>query len=134
MSYQQPKPNPYSTYGDPYAQQYQQPAQSSGLGITAMCLSIGGGIVVFLMVLYAGYMSMRNAGNPPEEQAVAAGLGLLMGCGLSFTGGVLGLVALLSPNQTKGFAAVGLAIGLMVVLGIVTLVIIGMTFRPPANF
>ena len=99
-----------------------------------MCVSIGGAILVFLMVLYAGYVSMRNAGNPPEEQAVAAGLGLLIGTGLSFTGGVLGLVALLSPNQHKGFAAVGLTVGVVIVLGIVTLFVIGMTVRPPSRF
>ena len=99
-------------------------------GITSMCLSIAAMIIVFLMFLFAGYISLQHNHRPPPSQLTLVSLGVLGGTGMAFVGGLLGFIALLSPTQTNGFAAVGLALGIMVVLGVITLIVIGMAFAP----
>ena len=81
------------------------------------------------MVAIAGLMEASNPGGMDETspEAMIVGLCLFAGVGLALMGGTLGLIALVQPNRKKVFGILGLIFNAFVVLGVVGLIVIGLS-------
>ena len=100
----------------------------SGLGITALVLSVLCGVSMFGLVLLAGIMEASTPGGINEEspEAIMLGLCILGGILLSFIGLGLGIAGLFQGNRKKLFAVLGVIFNGMIVFGMCVLMGIGM--------
>ena len=119
---------PSHPYASPVTDQMETgPLKASGLGITSFILGIVSGLSSILIIGYAGYLEISTAGDLSENAAMAIGFSMLLSLGCCFVGACLGVAAMFQTNRSKVFGAIGLAINVMIILGVIGLMILGMT-------
>jgi hypothetical protein len=101
--------------------------RSSPVGIASFVLSLIGGLGLFAIFGYAGYVEVSTPGGLDENsfQAVAIGLSFFFAMFLEFLAFVLGLVGLLQKNTSRLFAGLGLGLSVAGALLAVSLMVIG---------
>jgi len=114
------------------AKMYEQgysPMKHSGFGIASFIISLVIGVTELFFVIIAGVLEVTTTGGIDEESAVVIILGLLMIGGLvvSLVGTGLGITGLVRKNRKKVFSILGLVFNGMIILGLITLMIIGRT-------
>lgn len=97
------------------------------LGIASFVMVVTAGIFEFILFVVAGIMEESTPGGIDENStgAILVGLGLFAGIGLDVLGIVLGVVALSEGHRNRTFAALGLAFGALLLLGICGLIGVG---------
>ncbi|MEM6690323.1 MAG: hypothetical protein AAF664_12895 [Planctomycetota bacterium] len=122
-------------YQPPHFGQLDQPVtrepalKHSSLGITSFVIAILAGIGIFALVLAAGVMEASTPGGIDDEssQAMIIGLGIIGGVALNLLGTALGIGSLFQRNRSKIFGIIGLALNLLIMIGIVSLIILGLS-------
>lgn len=101
----------------------------SGVGIAAFILSTISGMLMFLLVAVAGFMEVSTPGGMDEESvgALLIGLGVIGLIGLSTVSLGLGISGLIQKNRKKLFAVIGTVFSITSILGMVLLILIGLT-------
>src|SRR5262245_18012257 len=94
----------------------------SSLGIVSFVTVLGAAALGFFLLLFAGVMEGATPGgigdNPPIAMSFI--LGLFAGLGINLLGIGLAIGALCQPRRNKLFAWLALGIGVLVVLGAVS--------------
>lgn len=105
-----------------------QPPAQSGVGVTSFVLAMIGGIALLSLVVVAGVMETQTPGGMEEQspQAIAVGMGILVGLVVNVVGVVLGIVAVFQPDRKKVFAVLGLTFNALILLAIAGLMVIGL--------
>jgi hypothetical protein len=119
-------------YGGGYGthpQWTQQPPAQSGVGVASFVLAVIGGIALVSLVVVAGVMETQTPGGMDEEspQAIAVGMGILVGLVMNVVGVVLGIVAVLQHDRKKVFGVLGLVFNALILLAIGGLLMVGLT-------
>ena len=99
----------------------------SGIGIASFILSLLIGVLLFMVVMFAGYMEVTTPGGISEESVSAIMLGLVI-IGLLLLELVafgLGIGGLFQKDRKKLFAILGTIFSGLAILGVVALMIIG---------
>jgi hypothetical protein len=99
----------------------------SGLGIAAFILSLCGGILLFLLIVVAGYAEMTTPGGLDESAPATVLLGLaLLGAGLmEVVALALGIAGVLQRDRRKVFAILGMVFSAGTLLGTAGLMVLG---------
>jgi len=116
-------------YDDYYYDPEQYPvAKHSRLGIASFLITLGSGMLAFVIVLIAGILEETKPGTLDDDSPLSIGLFLaLVGTlGVDLLGLVLGIVGLCLPGRIKVFAILGVVIGILGLVGFVCLMILGM--------
>src|SRR5262245_19268283 len=104
-----------------------RPRQHSELGIASCFIAAMSGTAIFVTVVAAGVI-MGTHGDMNDTQTAATGCITLSGGGLAFIGVVVGLIGVLQQRRKKLLAGIGLGFNSCIVLGVGTLMILGMAF------
>ncbi len=85
----------------------------SGLGIASFAISIGVGLMMFLLFAVAGVMEASTPGGIDDESvgAILIGLGLFALLALCLLGIGLGVAALFQQGRGKALPVLGVVIG-----------------------
>lgn len=104
-----------------------RPARSSPFGISSFIIALLVGFFEFVLLLVAGYLSMREPEGLDEESPLAIGLGLLLIGGImtSLVGAALGFVGL-SQDEDKTFSIWGAVLNVLVILGVLGVIAVGL--------
>lgn len=99
----------------------------SGLGIASLILSLGGGGLLFLLIVVAGYAEMSTPGGLDESAPTTMLLGLgILGAGvLEVVAVALGIAGLLQRDRRTLFAILGLVCAVGTLLGTGGLMVLG---------
>ncbi len=99
----------------------------SGLGIASFILSLGGGIVLFLLVVLAGYAEINTPGGLDEGAPMAVLLGLgIIGAGLlEMVALALGVAGIVQHGRRRVLAILGVVFACGALLGTAGLMVIG---------
>jgi hypothetical protein len=124
----------HMTYSDPF-QSPSEPFEAvgrgelkhSGLGIASFAIGLSVGVFECALVLVAGMIEVSTPGGIDEDSPATMLLGLaILAClAIAMLGIGLGVAGLLQ-RRSKLFAALGVAIGLLVVLGVAGLMVVGL--------
>ena len=99
----------------------------SELGLVSLAISLLAGIMIAGSLVAGTVLVGLNPNlRPDNPQVLGLACGLLLGMGLSLLAGILGLVGLFQPDREKTFAALGVAVSGVEVLGITGLTLIGL--------
>jgi ABC-type transport system involved in multi-copper enzyme maturation permease subunit len=98
----------------------------SKLGVASFVISLVSAIALFIVILIAGYLSATGK-NEDSVEVVFVGLGIIFFSGISFIAFILGIAALFQENVQKLFAAIGILFSSLTLLGVIFLMIIGLT-------
>ena len=103
------------------------PPRHSGLGIAALILSVGSGIVLFLMIVIAGYAEMTTPGGMDQTApaTMLIGLGLIGAIALEVVALALGIAGTLQRDRRRLFPILGLVCAVGILLGTVGLLVLG---------
>jgi hypothetical protein len=122
------------TYSDPF-QAPSEPFEAvdrgglkhSGLGIASFAIGLSVGVFECAIVVVAGIIEVSTPGGIDEDSpaTMLLGLAILAGLGIALCGVGLGIAGLLQ-RRNKLFAALGVVIGLLVVLGVAGLIVVGL--------
>ena len=101
----------------------------SGLGIASFIISIVIGMFDFFLVTIAGIVEATAPGGIDEESvvAVAVGLSIFLGFGVSLIGIGLAIAGLIQKNRKKIFPILGLVFNLTIIIVVIGIMIIGIT-------
>jgi hypothetical protein len=99
----------------------------SGLGIASFILSLAGGVLLFLLIVVAGYAEMSTPGGLDESAPSTMLLGLaILGAGvLEVVAVALGIAGLLQRDRRTLFAILGLVCAVGTLLGTAGLMVLG---------
>jgi hypothetical protein len=99
----------------------------SGLGIASFLIALGACLLELVIISAAGVLEATTPGGIDENSSVAVLLGLALfgGLFLDLFGIGLGIAALFQSHCNKLFAVLGVVLGSVVLLGVVTLVAVG---------
>ncbi|WP_312239029.1 hypothetical protein [Stenotrophomonas sp.] len=99
----------------------------AGLGIASFILSLGGGALLFLLIVVAGYAEMSTPGGLDESAPSTMLLGLaILGAGvLEVVAVALGIAGLLQRDRRTLFAILGLVCAAGILLGTAGLMVLG---------
>ena len=105
-----------------------QELKHSGLGIASFVSSIAAAVLIFIMVMAAGFMELSTPGGIDEESAEALLIGLLLFTfmGLTLVAFGLGVGGLFQAQRKKVFAVLGTVFSVLVLLGTGLLLLMGM--------
>jgi DNA-directed RNA polymerase subunit RPC12/RpoP len=105
------------------------------LGIASFVTTLIAAAVLFASFAYAAVVGTQARGNIDAHPValVTVGLGVIGGLMLDLVGVVLGIVALFLPGRGKIFAAIGTAIGGVILLGVLFLIAVGLAMQPPGR-
>jgi hypothetical protein len=103
----------------------------SGLGIVSFVIAIAVGLFEFILVAIAGVLEVTTPGGIDENSpaAILLGLALVGGLLVNVLGIGLGIGGLCQRYRSKLFAVLGVVIGSVVLLGVLLLMIIGLTLE-----
>jgi hypothetical protein len=111
---------------------YDEPAPAhSGLGIASFVIAMGTGLLEFVLVIIAGILESTTPGGIDENSppGILLGLGLIGGLMLDLLGIGIGIGGLCDRKRNRLFAALGVAIGSVVLFGVLFLAAIGLTME-----
>ncbi len=105
-----------------------QELKHSGLGIASFASSIAAAVLIFILVMAAGFMELSTPGGIDEESAEALLIGLLLFTfmGLTLVAFGLGVGGLFQAQRKKVFAVLGTVFSVLVLLGTGLLLLMGM--------
>ena len=118
--------------GEPFdvVEEERQIVLPNPLGIASLVVSLLAAAIIFGSFVFAGYLGVKaGGGEPPEAQIMLVGLGIIGGMMMNIVGVVLGIVALCLPGRSKVSAAIGTAVGGLILLGVVVLLGIGIAVQ-----
>lgn len=120
--------NPYADVTPLDGLSYQSPPVSklSRLAITSFFLSLAGGLCAFGFVAFVVVHAMFHGRSTDRTFNALIGLGILFGGFIAMVSILVGIIALFLPQRGKVFAVMGICFSALIVLGIITLMIIGM--------
>ncbi len=102
----------------------------SGLGIASCFLAIAAGAIIFFTLVFAAIVEARQGELPDNDpRTTAAGCFFLLAGGLALIGVILGIVGVCETRRKRLFAGLGLGFNACIVLGVVTLGIIGLLMQ-----
>lgn len=103
------------------------PSRHSGLGIAALILSVGSGIVLFLLIVIAGYAEMTTPGGMDQSApgTMLVGLGLIGTIALEVVALALGIAGALQRDRHRLFPILGLVCAVGILLGTAGLLVLG---------
>jgi hypothetical protein len=99
----------------------------SGLGIASFGISMVTGVTVFALVVFAGVMEASGTGGMDDMQTMIVGLGLIVVFTLNAFGIGLAFGALVQVNTIRTLGVLGLIFNMVLMLGLVAMVILGLT-------
>jgi hypothetical protein len=105
------------------------PGKQSGLGIASFTIGLIVVVIDLLLFLAVGLMA-SGPGRPlrrPDELVVVIGLSFCAGAVAALVGLCLGFAALFQEHRNKVLAIIGVVLNLLVLLGVGTLYLIGVT-------
>lgn len=121
---------PPQQYYDQYQTHYsvvRQAPKHSAMGIASFVIALISGLMIFAMIVAAGLMDARTPGGMDEEGtgALVIGTSVCFGAMAVLVGLTLGLAGVFSPGRNRTFAALGLLLNTMILVGVGGLMIIG---------
>jgi hypothetical protein len=96
--------------------------------VASFVTSLVSAIAMFIVILIAGYLSATGK-NEDSVEVVFVGLGIVFFSGISFVAFILGIAALFQVNVQKLFAAIGILFSSLTLLGVIVLMVIGLTIQ-----
>ena len=101
----------------------------SGLGIASFVVSIVAGILLFLVIAVVGLMELSTPGGLEEDSAEILLIGVLAiaGVGAALLGLGLGVAGLLQKGRDTTFAVLGSVFSFAGIMGMIFLVLLGLT-------
>jgi hypothetical protein len=96
--------------------------------VASFVTSLVSAIAMFIVILIAGYLSATGK-NEDSMEVVFVGLGILFFSGISFVAFILGIAAFFQENVQKLFAAIGILFSSLTLLGVIVLMVIGLTIQ-----
>ena len=117
---------------EPATVAHPQNLRQSGFGIASIIISVFVGIVLFVMIAYAGYVEMSDPGSVDETAPLAMILGfaIMGGIGMAFLGMTLGMIGCVFPDKSKIASIIGIVFNLLIVLSVCGLMGLGMAVSP----
>lgn len=102
----------------------------SGLGIASLAITFLMGLFEFVVIMIAGILESTTEGGVDENspEAMLLGLSVLGGMMLNFVGIGLGIGGLCQSNRSKIFPALGVCLGIVVIFGVVSVIVLGVMF------
>jgi hypothetical protein len=102
----------------------------SGMGIASCFLAVAAGAILFFTFVFAAIVEARHGELAEDDpRTTAAGCFFLLAGGLGFVGVILGIVGVCEARRKRLFAGLGLGFNACIVLGVVTLGIIGLLMQ-----
>jgi hypothetical protein len=103
----------------------------SGLGIASFVMAMGMGVYYFVLFVAAGVIAQSTQGEIDETSPLAmiVGLALMGGIMLDLLAIALGIAGMCQTQRKKVFAVLGVLIGTLILIGVVSLVAIGMAMN-----
>jgi hypothetical protein len=100
----------------------------SGFGIASFIIAIAAGVLEFILIGVASVLEATTPGGLDEEspEAILLGLGMIGGLCAAMLGVGLGLAGIGQRRRNKVFAVLGLVSGIVVFVGVLSLIVIGM--------
>ncbi len=85
------------------------------------------GIAMFILVMIATIFAIRQNGAPADNDPVmgVVGLGIIVGCGLSLVGLVLGIIGAMQPERRGLYGVLGSIFNGLILLGVGGLLCLG---------
>jgi hypothetical protein len=101
----------------------------SGLGIVSFLIALAIVVIEFVLVVICGVVEVSTPGGMDENSPVAIllGLGIVGGLFAALISIGLGIAGLFQRDRSKLFAVLGMALSSLVVLGVLMLMVIGLT-------
>jgi hypothetical protein len=96
----------------------------SGLALSSFIIAMVAFVVHFVLLIIAAIGASTGA-KETDPLMVCTGLFLFVTLGANLVGGVLGLIALTQPIRNKWMAAIGLAVNMLEIVGMIALLVIG---------
>lgn len=122
--------NPYQpTWTQRVFAQTPNQMKHSRLGIVSFIMGLVIGLSEFAMIIIAGVLEITTPGGVDEQSPQVMLLGLVIIAGMlgALVGAVLGIIGLTERNRYKAFPVLGLAFNGLILLGVIALMVIGMT-------
>lgn len=100
----------------------------SGLGIASFILSLGGGVLMFLLIVLAGVAELSTPGGMDEGAPATVMIGLgIIGAGLvELVALALGVAGVLQRDRRRVLAILGLVFSCGALLGTAGLLLLGL--------
>lgn len=121
------KENPYST-SNPYSAPVGPAEHYAGTKLKHSRLGIVSTVIAFLgggTFLLATILAVVWIDEAQDETAVILGLSMIGSLFILFVGGTLGFIGVLLPDRKKLFPIIGILLNGMALLGIISLMVIG---------
>jgi len=100
----------------------------SGLGVASFATALIVAVFEFAVIAAACYLTVSQPGGLDEKspEAIFLGLGIIGGGFIAVVGMVIGIAGLSQPRRSKTYAALGVAINALTILGLIALIAIGL--------
>jgi hypothetical protein len=101
--------------------------QHSMLGVASFIVAIAAGAMIFFTLVGTAILEARQGElRDDDSRTTTVGCLVIAGGGLGFIGVILGLIGVLDNRRKRLFAGLGLGFSACIVLGVITLCVIGM--------
>jgi len=106
------------------------PAQPSspGLGIVSFVIAVAGFPIWLGILILAGLFHAQGRGSQ-DPSVIAVGLAMFGVIGINIVGGVLGVVASINKSSSTTRSILGAIFNFLQVLGIILLIVVGLSMR-----
>jgi len=103
-----------------YDEDDDRPLKHSRFGIASFIIALAGGVFEFILIAIAGVLSVQAGGELDENspEAILIGLGILAGFALNLISMGLAIAGLCERRRNKVFAILGLAINILLLIGV----------------